>query len=92
MKELGKNSDSLHFDVGQYASGKIDVLITVGESASLIADGAQHGGMDTANIYKFGADDISAACEKIREIGLLGDCLLIKASRSMKLERIIEGL
>lgn len=92
MKELGKNSDSLHFDVGQYASGKIDVLITVGESASLIADGAQHGGMNTANIYKFGADDISAACEKIKEIGLLGDCLLIKASRSMKLERIIEGL
>ena len=92
MKELGKNSDSLHFDVGQYVAKKADVLITVGESASLIADGARHGGMETANIYKFGADDISAACEKIREIGFFGDSVLVKASRSMKLERIIEGL
>ena len=48
--------------------------------------------METANIYKFGADDISAACEKIREIGFFGDSVLVKASRSMKLERIIEGL
>ena len=92
MKELGKNSDSLHFDTGKYAAAVADILITVGKSAELIADGARYGGMDSDNIYKFGADDISAVCEKIREIGLLGDCLLIKASRSMKLERIIEEL
>ena len=92
MKELGKNSDSLHFDVGQYAAGVADVLITVGKSAALIADGALYGGMNKNAVYKFGEDEISAVCEKIREIGAFGDCILVKASRSMKLERIIEEL
>lgn len=92
MKELGKNSDSLHFDVGQYVSSKADALITLGESGKIIADGARHSGMDASNIFNFGADDINAVCQKIREISEDGDCLLIKASRSMKLERIIEEL
>ena len=92
MKELGKNSDSLHFDVGQYVSNKADALITLGDSGKIIADGALHGGMDSNNIFKFGADDIEGVCQKIREISDGGDSLLIKASRSMKLERIIEGL
>ena len=64
----------------------------MGESAALIADGALYGGMNENAVYKFGADEISAVCEKIREIGAFGDCILIKASRSMKLERIIEEL
>lgn len=92
MKELGKNSDSLHFDLGQYVAKSADILITVGESASLIADGAKFVGMNENNIYKFGADEISSVCDKIRSIGHHGDSVLVKASRSMKLERIIEEL
>ena len=92
MKELGKNSDSLHFDLGQHVARVADILITIGESAALIADGASYSDMDKNNIYKLSADEINAACEKIREIGQKGDTVLVKASRSMKLERIIEEL
>lgn len=90
MKELGKNSDTLHYSLGEYAVKKADILITVGESGKIIAEGAGRNGM--LEVYSYGENDISGVCNRINEISTDGDCLLFKASRSMKLERIIEEL
>lgn len=90
MKELGKNSDTLHYSLGEYASKKADILITVGESGKIIAEGAVRSGL--CDVYSFEENDILGICDKINAICADGDCLLFKASRSMKLERIIEEL
>ena len=90
MKELGKNSDTLHYSLGEYASKKADILITVGESGKIIAEGAVRSGL--CDVNSFEENDILGICDKINGICAEGDCLLFKASRSMKLERIIEEL
>lgn len=90
MKELGKNSDTLHYSLGEYVVKKADILITVGESGKIIAEGAKRNAMN--DVYSFDENDISGICDKINEICIENDCLLFKASRSMKLERIITEL
>ena len=90
MKELGDNSDRLHFELGEYIAGKCDVLLTLGESAKKIADGASFAGLSYDSIYSFcDADELT---EKLNEIKTSGDVILFKASRAMKLENIIEKM
>ena len=90
MKELGKNSDTFHYSLGQYAAKFADILISVGDSGKIIAQGAVRNGME--DVYSFDENDIFGICDKINEVVTDGDCLLFKASRSMELERIIKEL
>jgi UDP-N-acetylmuramoyl-tripeptide--D-alanyl-D-alanine ligase len=89
MLELGSFSRELHRDVGVFASQKgLQKLVTFGELASFIADAS--GIEDAVKI-----EDTSAH-EKAAEIlyGMLetGDILLVKASRGVAAEKIIEIL
>lgn len=90
MKELGKNSDTMHYALGEYVARKADVLVSVGKSGRIIAQGANLSGI--GEVYSFDEDNISGICDKIRDICSAGDCILFKASRSMELERIIKEL
>ena len=92
MKELGDASDKLHFELGQYISNKCDMLFTYGESASKIADGAVFSGFSPDNVFSYSQDECDAIAVRISEMLRSGDVVLFKASRSMKLENIIEKL
>lgn len=89
MMELGTISEKAHYDIGRLVPQyNVDCLITVGERAKLIAKGAAEAGMDSANIFSF--DSNGELCEKLYDILKDGDVMLLKASRSMRLEEIAE--
>ena len=94
MKELGENSDLMHEGVGRYVKEKeIDVLFTFGPSAVLIAKGAKAAGMSEENVISFtDTADIQPLCAAIKEKLHPEDAILFKASRSIALERAIEGI
>lgn len=91
MAELGSLSELAHFQIGEAIGGlPIDLLVTVGPRAARIADGAKAKGFETERISKCeNADD---AVELLSEAIETGDAVLVKASRVMGLERVVEGL
>ena len=99
MNELGEKSYEMHYSVGQFAAEKKpDIIIAVGEKAMAIADGA------AAAIVSNGTNDANATTEIIRcsdseeafkaltRIVKEGDLILVKASRGMALDEIVQKL
>ena len=89
MKELGEGSELMHTRMGQYLSGKVDILITVGDLGRKIAEGAFDGVSEVYSINGGDGYDVSGA-ERLKSIIREGDAVLFKASRSMAFEKIIE--
>lgn len=91
MFELGDRAIPGHQEVGQVmADLKIDYLCTVGDLAENIALGAMSHGFPIEHIYKC-ADNIKAI-KKIKALIGSGDTLLVKGSRGMKMEEIVQAL
>lgn len=91
MAELGSLSELAHFQVGeQLASMNVDLLFAVGPRASRIADGAKAEGLGEECVRRF--TDAEAAIADVGAVVEAGDVVLVKASRVMGLERIVEGL
>lgn len=89
MGELGSESERGHRSVGQAASDLgLDCVVTVGEEAALIAEEAWRGGV--AKVVK--AKDQDEAVKVLRDYARAGDLILVKGSRSSRMERIVEGL
>ena len=90
MRELGKDSAKMHFEVGEYAAKKgVDMLFTFGEGALEIARGAKSAGMSADNILCItNTEDTDAAAQRLKENTIKDDIILFKASRALKLERI----
>ena len=90
MNELGGESAKYHRQVGAYAAEKdIDLLITVGEKAFDYVLGAKEGLGDERILHFAEKEDLYA---KADEIFRAGDVVLVKASRGMEFEQIIEQL
>ena len=94
MKELGKDSDAMHKDIGRYlAVNGVDLLFTLGESGALISDAAIEAGMDGNYVFSVSeADGKDAFAALIKAKINAGDVLLFKASRSMRLEDVIDKI
>ncbi len=91
MFELGKESENEHFNIGQYIPElKIDILICVGKLSKQIIAGAISGGMPESNAHYF--KNITPVIDFIINKIQPGDLILIKASRSMHLEKIVKKL
>jgi UDP-N-acetylmuramoyl-tripeptide--D-alanyl-D-alanine ligase len=91
MREMGDSSDAMHRRIGQLAAtSKIDLLVCVGEAARPLADAAVVAGMPQGRIHL--VTDSQTAAQFLPSILLDGDTLLLKASRGVKLERVIESL
>ena len=86
MKELGDNEVNLHTEIGQYAESKTDIILTVGK----LAENAQSNSNNFALSLHFN-DNISLL-EKLTELLKDGDIILIKGSRSMQLDQLINEL
>ena len=89
MKELGPNSQLFHEAVGGYfAEAGIDRLIAIGDLARYMAKGAQDAGLDNASYYSTMEEAGDALRRELRP----GVTILVKASRSMQFERIVDFL
>jgi UDP-N-acetylmuramoyl-tripeptide--D-alanyl-D-alanine ligase len=89
MLELGADSERHHRALGRkVANSGIDCLWAVGPSAEMMAEEAVRQGMPAANVRRHpGVDE--AVAEPAFEPAP-GDAWLFKASRGMRLERIVE--
>jgi UDP-N-acetylmuramoyl-tripeptide--D-alanyl-D-alanine ligase len=91
MRELGAESGTEHDAVGRLAV-RLDVsrLIAVGDGARLIHMGAAHeGSWGDESVY---VPDVEAALDILRQDLRPGDVVLVKASRSIGLERVADSL
>ncbi|MFH2013073.1 MAG: UDP-N-acetylmuramoyl-tripeptide--D-alanyl-D-alanine ligase [Pseudomonadota bacterium] len=91
MLELGEFTKSAHIQIGNMVSELgIDYLFTLGNDSANIAMAAFEGGMNEKNIYV--EKEHQDVTEKLRTIITKGDCVLVKGSRSMKMELIVNDL
>lgn len=89
MMELGREAEKLHSNIGKrIAKGKIDFLITVGPLSRNVACGAYSAGMSQNSIRAF--RNTAGAAEFLRGLIGPGDIVLIKGSRAMQMENIVE--
>ena len=89
MRELGRWSESLHRDVGQYvATSGIDVLVGIRGEACHLVDAARRAGLAVNAAFFF--SDAAAAGEHLRRIARPGDVILLKGSRGAHVELALE--
>ena len=87
MKELGTGAPELHREVGAFAARNgLSLLVSYGELAKNIADGAESSGAETRRCDNA---DAEKAADMLLSTLSAGDLLLVKASRSMKAENVI---
>ena len=87
MRELGVESDRGHREVGEMAATLgLDRLITIGDTAELIAQGARNAGLDKVS----SARSTGEAAKLLGKIAEPGDLVLIKGSRAARTEKVIE--
>jgi len=92
MLELGQNSEKLHRQAGEFISKteKIDYLITLGEEAKYISDEALKNNFSKDKVFHFSEKD--KIIEFIKEIIKQDDVVLVKGSRGMEMEKIVEKI
>jgi len=96
MLELGPTSAEAHREVGRVAAAQaIDYLALVGDFAVETAAGAGMAGLEGERIRIFGEKkDVAPWIEELLHTGRLqaDDWLLVKGSRGMRLEAVVEQL
>ena len=89
MAELGENTRAAHEEAGQVAAALgIDVLLAVGANAALTVDAARDAGLAST----LALPDNAAAVRMLRDEMGPGDVVLLKGSRTARLEEVIVGL
>jgi UDP-N-acetylmuramoyl-tripeptide--D-alanyl-D-alanine ligase len=90
MLELGDAHESGHRAVGEHAGQIADLLIVVGEEAGGIVAGALDAGLDPGRVLP--VRDADAALDTLRPRLRDGDVVLVKASRGIGLDRLVDAL
>jgi UDP-N-acetylmuramoyl-tripeptide--D-alanyl-D-alanine ligase len=90
MLELGDGHDAGHVTVGETAGRTVELLVVVGPEASGIVEGARSSGLDAARIHHVG--DVDEALDVLRPRLQDGDAILVKASRGIGLDRLVDAL
>jgi UDP-N-acetylmuramoyl-tripeptide--D-alanyl-D-alanine ligase len=90
MLELGPTSPDIHRDTGRRVAGHVDVLVGVGPLAAHLLEGAREAGLASAAVHGF--DDAETAAREVPELVEPGDVVLVKGSRGVHTERVVEAL
>ena len=92
MRELGTASGELHREAGALVakSGKVDWIIGVAGDAAQIIEGAVATGFNRTHTKFFQSSEEAGAF--VQQFFQSGDLLLVKGSRGVKMERIVEAL
>lgn len=90
MKDLGESSQQEHTNLGtKIAKTKINVLVTVGPVAKLIANSAKKNGFGGV-VYN--SDNIGNIIKYLNKFSKRKRVILVKGSRHTHLERIVYGI
>ena len=90
MFELGRYSESMHREIGSLsARSNIAKLYITGEFAEAVANGAIGEDKNSMDIFIGSREEI---LEDLKKWLLPGDWVLVKGSRAMGMEKIVEGL
>jgi UDP-N-acetylmuramoyl-tripeptide--D-alanyl-D-alanine ligase len=92
MRELGTASDRLHYQLGQEVVTQCgaDRLVACGEFAEHVVRGAIEAGMPQGHVKDF--SEPLAATQWLRGMLAAGDVLLVKGSRQLEMDRLIDRL
>ena len=90
MLELGDAHRSGHRLVGVAAARTVELLVVVGDGAAEIAEGALGAGLSAERVLR--VPDREAAQAVLLERLQPGDVVLVKASRGIALDLLVEGL
>jgi UDP-N-acetylmuramoyl-tripeptide--D-alanyl-D-alanine ligase len=91
MGELGPAAAKAHREAGRLVAAlRLDHLVAVGALAPLVAEGAAEAGMPADRIAVVATSQ--EAARPVLALARPGDWVLIKGSRSMRMERVAEGL
>lgn len=82
MLELGSYEKILHESVGEYLNGKVDVLVTVGSLSKYI--------YDKFNGVKYHFENLEQAYAHVKNILKPGDTIVLKASHSVELDKLLD--
>ncbi|NLM45904.1 MAG: UDP-N-acetylmuramoyl-tripeptide--D-alanyl-D-alanine ligase [Firmicutes bacterium] len=91
MLELGEMEEEGHRQVGRLAAASgLRALLVLGERAAWIARGAKEAGMAWENIYHPASH--AEAARLLRRLAEQGDYVLLKGSRGMRMEKVLQHL
>ena len=91
MLELGSHAAALHRELGhEVAKMGVSLLIIMGKFSSDVREGALSGGLPSPSIY-IGRNH-QDLIDFLRGVLEPGDLVLVKGSRGMAMEKVIEGL
>ena len=89
MLELGRVEGALHREAGKRAAtAGVQVLFAIGPLSRGAAEAARRAGVAEVHQYT----DSAEAAESIPEFLHAGDFVVVKGSRGMKLERVVQAL
>lgn len=89
MLELGDTSAEAHRELGRTAARLgVDIIITVGTLMKHTAEGAIEAGLPRERVLE--TQTHAEAAELVRKLSRPGDVVLVKGSRGMKMEKILE--
>ena len=90
MLELGPTGPALHRERGRALGGRVDVVVGVGPLATEIVEGARDAGIPAGSLHHFAtaAEAALALARLVRP----GDAVLVKASRGIRLEAVVDTL
>ena len=91
MLELGEKTDFYHREIGkEVAKLSIDTLITVGQGGKIIAQSSKEEGMAEERVFSFEKNEKINLTKKLLNLIKPGNFVLLKGSREMKMEEILE--
>lgn len=90
MFEMGEFAEFGHRQVGKAALGNIDIMIAIGKDSEFIVKELKENNMNENNLYHFETKE--EAIENLDNIIKDDDVILVKASRGMNLEKVVEYL
>ena len=88
MRELGAAAEEGHRQVGERAAACTDLLLVVGEPARPLYEAALKAGAAEARFFNSPSDAVPVLRDELRP----EDHLLVKASRAVALEAVVEAL
>lgn len=91
MLELGDWSKKYHIEIGEFiAETEIDEMFLLGEMSQYIKEGSLRNGMKEEKVIHFSS--LEQACKEIPDKIKKDDIILIKGSRAMNMEKIVNAI